>query len=283
MPSGSDYFTAPQNFQASKATARPGDSITFTWSPASALNGATITGYQMTGFNPVTGQYIGQDFMPGATSISPNATSYTCTYPDSAVTYILYFITPFGQTAESPDSIGPSSDQIQVYVDNSTPGPVTPSIPTYITVSEPEQGEPIEIAWGSVSGATYVLERSVNGGTFASVYSGSSISYTDTAGSTWTTVQYRVKAVVSGASSDWTVSAVRTVQAPEQPEPTTPAAGRLEQLQNRDGTNIYPKTVIEGVFRQSDGKSLSDILTDSWSNINFYIDPTDGHLYMMEG
>lgn len=277
-------LTAPQNFQASKATARPGESITFTWSAATAQSGVTIDYYQLSGFNPVTGQYVSQDFMPNNTRIPASSRSYTCTYPDNAATYILYQIIALGTDNSTGSSVtGPYSDQIQVYVDTSTPEPTTPPFPTYITVSEPEQGEPVEIAWGSVSGASYVLERSVNGGTFASVYSGSGISYTDTAGGTWTSVQYRVKAVVSGASSDWTVSAVKTVQAPEQPEPTTPAAGRLEQFQNRDGTNIYPRTVIEGVFRQSDGKSLSELLTDSWSNINFYIDPTDGHLYMMEG
>ena len=38
-------------------------------------------------------------------------------------------------------------------------------------------------------------------------------------------------------------------------------SGRLEQFQNSEGTNIYPKTVLEGVFRQSDGKSLEQVLS----------------------
>lgn len=276
-------ITAPQNFQASKATARPGDSITFTWSSATAQSGATILNYQLNGFNPVTGEYVGQDFMPGCTIIPATSRSYTCTFPDYATTYILYQITAIGTDSNGYGIVGNYSDQLLIYVDNSQPGPATPPFPTYITVGEAAQGEAVDIAWGSVSGASYVLERSVNGGTFASLYSGSSISYTDTAGSTWTTVQYRVKAVVSGASSDWTVSAVKAVQAEEQPEPTEPADGRLEQFQNRNGTNIYPRTVIEGIFRQSDGKPLSEIVASAAANIDFYIDPTDGHLYRTEG
>ena len=49
-----------------------------------------------------------------------------------------------------------------------------------------------------------------------------------------------------------------------EPPPTPPSTGggRLEQFQNSEGTNIYPRTVMEGVFRQSDGKSLGDVLEE---------------------
>ena len=272
-----DRISAPKNFQVSKATAKPGDILTFTWSAATAQSGVTIEYYQLTGFNPVTGQYVTQDFMPNNTRIPATSRSYTCTFPNNATTYILYQITALGKdNSDGAGLVGPYSDPIEVYVDT---GPTTPPYPTYITVGYVVQGEAVEIAWGSVSGATYVLERSINGGTFSSLYSGSAISYTDTAKSGWSTVQYRVKAVVYGVSSDWTVSAVKTVQGAEPEQPTTPAAGRLEQFQNRDGTNVYPRTIIEGVFDRESGKSLTELLSGAGTSMEFFVDPTDGHLY----
>lgn len=273
-----ELATAPSNFSVSKNSAAPGESITFTWGPSSAGgSNVVLEGYRIRSFNNAIGQYF---TMPGASDIPLSSRSFTGTFPTNVPVgdYVIYYIQAIATDNSTGASAGGASSGY-IYVYAAELEPIAPPYPTYITVSEPEQGDPVEIAWGSVSGATYVLERSVNGGTFASLYSGSSISYTDTAGSTWNTVQYRVKAVVSGASSDWTVSAVRTVQKPEQPEPTTPAAGRLEQFQNRNGTNIYPKTVIEGVFRQSDGKSLSELIAGAGTSMEFYVDPADGHLY----
>ena len=54
---------------------------------------------------------------------------------------------------------------------------------------------------------------------------------------------------------------------PGESEPETPTqpgteAGWLEQLQNSEEENIYPRTILEGIFRQSDGKSLGDVLEE---------------------
>ena len=165
-----DNITAPTDFTVSKTAAKPGDRLTFTWKPSKALNGATIINYQVTGFNYVTGQYVGQDFMPGHTVLPPDTTSYTCTFPDYATTYIEYYVVAIGRF-DGASAIGQSSDRIQVYVDNS-PGP--------------------------------------------------------------------------------------------DPGPTpTPGGARLEQFQNSSAENIYPKTIVEGVFRQSDGKTLEELLEES--------------------
>jgi len=50
----------------------------------------------------------------------------------------------------------------------------------------------------------------------------------------------------------------------QKPSDTTalPEGGRLEQLENYEGKPVFPLTVMEGVFRQSDGKSLAEVLAE---------------------
>ena len=104
-----------------------------------------------------------------------------------------------------------------VFANPLTP-PATISVPSAITA-----GDSIAVSWGAVSGAdSYKLERSANGGGFTQIYSGTATSYTDTALTTWSKVQYRVASVKDNVSSDWTTSVERTVEAKE-PEPTAPS------------------------------------------------------------
>lgn len=81
------------------------------------------------------------------------------------------------------------------------------SAPNRISVPEMEVGIPATISWGysTWEGATgFVLERSINGGTWTQIYKGSSYSYSDTPLDTWTTVAYRVKAYkYAGNGADW--------------------------------------------------------------------------------
>lgn len=98
------------------------------------------------------------------------------------------------------------------------PAPATITVPSAITV-----GDSIAVSWGAVTSAdSYKLERSINGGDFTQIYSGTATSYTDTALATWSKVQYRVASVKENVSSDWTTSVERTVEAKE-PEPTAPS------------------------------------------------------------
>lgn len=105
-----------------------------------------------------------------------------------------------------------------------TSTPTAPDAPATITVpSSITVGDSISVSWSEVSGVgSYKLERSTNDGDFTQVYSGTATSYTDTALSTWSKVQYRVSSVKDGVSSDWMTSAEQTVSAKE-PEPTAPA------------------------------------------------------------
>ena len=76
------------------------------------------------------------------------------------------------------------------------------------------QSAPLVIEWTAINDdtATYVLERKADSGEWAQIYSGANLTYTDTIG-TWSTVQYRVKAGVSGVHGDYTTSEAISVVA----------------------------------------------------------------------
>ena len=82
-----------------------------------------------------------------------------------------------------------------------------PDPPTSITV--PSEAIPtgitLAISWSAVTGATYKLQRSADGGSWADVYTGGNNSYSDTAG-IWNRVKYRVASVKSGITSGYTES-----------------------------------------------------------------------------
>lgn len=82
----------------------------------------------------------------------------------------------------------------------------TPGTPSSISVpSTAKGGDVINISWGTASDdnlSGYILERSVNNGSYSQVYKGSNRSYKDTAQKNWNSVRYRVKgydAYTSGA------------------------------------------------------------------------------------
>ena len=100
-----------------------------------------------------------------------------------------------------------------------------PDPPTSITVPSEAipNGSTIAISWSAVTGATYKLQRSADGGSWADVYTGGNNSYSDTAG-IWNRVKYRVASVKSGITSGYTESkevqimlyAVDKITAPSQ-------------------------------------------------------------------
>lgn len=88
--------------------------------------------------------------------------------------------------------------------------PNPPASITVPTTSIPT-GSSIAVSWSAVSGAeSYQLQRSANGGSWQTVYTGSGTSYSDVAGN-WTQVQYRVASVAMGITSGYVTSTVVTV------------------------------------------------------------------------
>lgn len=86
---------------------------------------------------------------------------------------------------------------------------VTVPPPNALTVPiQVMQGNQISVSWSAVDGADgYILERKANtDADWTQVYSGANTSFEETVG-TWTSVQYRVKAGVSGTYGDYTASA----------------------------------------------------------------------------
>lgn len=102
----------------------------------------------------------------------------------------------------------------QVTVINNT----APTVPGSIAVPEAVQGgQPLTISWGASSDgennlAGYSLERQVDGGDWAAVYSGPELSFTDAITKGWQTVAYRVRAYdTANAYSGFAVSEAREV------------------------------------------------------------------------
>ena len=109
-----------------------------------------------------------------------------------------------------------------------------PSAPASITV--PLQvigGEKLTVSWaasqdseGNLSG--YKLERSVAGGAWTQIYTGSNLSYTDSITNGWASVAYRVKAYDAlGDESEYTTSQTREVDNNTAPTITCEYSGDL--------------------------------------------------------
>lgn len=88
--------------------------------------------------------------------------------------------------------------------------PTPPSSITVPTSSIPT-GSSIAVSWSAVSGAeSYRLQRSVDGGAWETVYTGTQTSFIDTAG-VWNSVKYQVATVKVGIVSGYTTSSNVTI------------------------------------------------------------------------
>ena len=70
------------------------------------------------------------------------------------------------------------------------------------------QGQSIPINWtASANADNYQLQRKADSGEWETIYTGSDLTFTDTAGS-WSTVQYQVAAGLGGEYGEYATSAV---------------------------------------------------------------------------
>lgn len=150
-----------------------------------------------------------------------------------------------------------------------------PTAPGSITVPTASADQPCAITWTAATDpdgtiASYTLERSVNGSGWTQVFSGNALAYTDTIGSDWGTIAYRVCAVDNdGASGPYATSETQTVQpgilyisgpasamgykvAPFAFEITTGVSGSSSAVSDvaveihLDGNQVYSATVTTG-------------------------------------
>ena len=113
-----------------------------------------------------------------------------------------------------------TSDDITAISAPNPPG--YPEIPDTINV-----GDTYTVTWTAPSVSEvegYELQRKVDDGDYITVYKGANLSYTDTAQSTWTKVQYRVAAYIDGDvySATWAGSDIRTIVGGTSTVPSMP-------------------------------------------------------------
>lgn len=151
-----------------------------------------------------------------------------------------------------------------------------PTVPETITVpSVIANGSSVLISWGASTDAdgeavSYQLERSIDGGAFEVIYTGSARNYTDTIESGWATIAYRVCAVdARGAKSGYAESDVRNIisnYAPTVEIIDAPAGNDYGvvserftisvKIGDRDDRNLTVKYRLDGTLKQTAMVSL---------------------------
>lgn len=148
-----------------------------------------------------------------------------------------------------------------------------PTVPSSITVpATVEGGESLTISWGASTDTDgnlsgYKLERSVNGGSWTQIYTGTARSYTDAITFGWTSVAYRVRAYdAAGAHSGYKTSDTRTVHNNRAPvisgsdrnlgnfSSTGPST--TYNVTDADGDTVAVKVYLDNVLKQSFNATL---------------------------
>lgn len=222
-----------------------GSTITISWAASSDANG-NLSGYIVERSTDGGGSWS-QIYKGGATSTTNNVAFGTGSVMYRVKAYDSYGLTSGYRT----------SSKVTVFNN------VAPTVPSSITVPEKVKGgESLTISWGSSTDSNgnlsgYILERSVNGGSFSQLYKGSALRYTDTITKGWNTVAYRVKAYDSySAASGYRTSDTRTVI--NNTAPTITGDGPLGE-QNAPFTFTYSVVDVDGnsltVTEKLDGKT----------------------------
>ena len=166
-----------------------------------------------------------------------------------------------------------------------------PTPPTSITVptSSIPTGSSIAVSWSAVSGAeSYRLQRSVDGGAWETVYTGTQTSFSDTAG-VWNSVKYQVATVKVGIVSGYTTSSNVTILPYVISRLTVPS--QIMEGQSipiswsaADGATTYilERKVNSGSWTQIySGANLSytDTPSGSWSAVQYRVKGGKGGQY----
>lgn len=200
--------------------------------PTSIMGGTTITikwGTSTDAESNLAGYKVERSTNGGSTwsQIYQGTATQTTNAVAFGVESVMYRVKAYDD--EGLESSYKTSTQITVVNNNAPSAPPTIAVP-----NEVKGGGSLVISWtaasdtdGNLSG--YVLERSTDGGvTYAEIYNGSELTYTDTITKGWTSVKYRVKAYDSyNAESGYTTSAERTVDNNTPPVITCASAADL--------------------------------------------------------
>lgn len=159
-----------------------------------------------------------------------------------------------------------------------------PSAPESLTISTIVAGDPAALTWTAAADpdgtvASYTLERSVNESDWEQIYTGPELTYTDTIGTGWGTVAYRVYATDdAGDNGPYVEIAPQTVQAgilyiagpaANMGEKTVPFSFQVTVNVSGSGT------VVNGiaVTIDFDGYSFYNGIVDAGQTLTFPMDP----------
>ena len=160
---------------------------------------------------------------------------------------------------------------------------LAPTAPGSITVSAAVAGEPVTVTLTAASDpdgtvAAYLIERRVDGGSWQQVASGPGLTFTETAGAGWQTVQYRAAAVDNeGAQGPYIESEVLSVSTGAVTI-TGPASGQGEHAQPFDipltlGVTPTPSDPAVQFAVLLDGAEAVSASHQSGDQITLHIDP----------
>lgn len=187
--------TAPSSLTV-PTTIKGGTSITVSWGAASDADG-NLAGYRLE--RSVNGGGWAQVYQGAGLSCSNSIT-----YGWQTATYRVKAYDALG--VESGYTTSPTRS----IINNSAP-----TAPASITVPATVRGgKPCAVSWGAATDvdgnlAGYQLERSVNDGTYAQIYQGTALAFTDSITRGWTSVAYRVRAY----DAEWAMSGYRETPA----------------------------------------------------------------------
>ena len=160
---------------------------------------------------------------------------------------------------------------------------LAPTAPGSITVSAAVAGEPLTVTLTAATDpdgtvAAYRIERRVDGGSWQQVTSGPGLTYTDTVGADWQSVQYRAAAVDNeGAQGPYIESEVLSVSTGAVTI-TGPASGQGEHAQPFDipltlGVTPAPSDPAVQFAVLLDGAEAVSASHQSGDQITLHIDP----------
>lgn len=157
----------------------------------------------------------------------------------------------------------------------------TPPASIAVPTSPVPSGAAIAVSWSSVSGAeSYQLQRSVDGGAWETIYTGTQTSYSDTAG-VWNSVKYQVATVKVGIVSGYTTSTAVTILPYTIDKLTVPSqimAGQSVPISWSAApaatTYILERKVNSGSWTQiysGANKSYTDTPSGGWSTVQYRV------------
>lgn len=200
------------------------------------------------------------------------------TLHDDYAFYGNYGLRPaFNLSSDLLISDSPDSDGCYTVIYNTAP-----TVPSSITVpTAVEGGASLTVTWGASTDADsnlsgYKLERSVGGGSWTQIYSGTARTYTDAITFGWTTVAYRVRAYdAAGAHSGYRTSETRTVHNNRAPvisgsdrnlgSFSSSGPSTTYNVTDADGDTVAVKVYLDNVLKKSFNAALGTNYTLNFS------------------